>query len=74
MASLENFVNSADTTYVTQRIYSQGIAAIQDAGHRDQQSLLNQINQAYETALSAKSEAYGNTLNISNIGNRTREL
>lgn len=74
LASLENFVNNADTTYVTQGIYHQGIAAIQDAANRDHQSLQNQINQINETALSAKSEAHSNTLSISNIENRTREL
>lgn len=74
LASLENFVNSADTTYVTNGTYFQGIAAIRDAENRDHQSLLNQINQAYETASFAKSEAHSNTLSISNIQNRTREL
>lgn len=74
LASLENFVNSADTTYVTQRIYNQGIATIQDAASRDHQSLQNQINQTNETALFAKSEAHSNTLSISNIEKRTREL
>lgn len=74
LASLENFVNSADTTYVTNRVYHQSIAAIQKEEHQDHQSLLDQINQVNETASFAKSEAHSNTLSISNIQNRTREL
>lgn len=74
LASLENFVNSADTTYVTNGVYFQGIAAIKDAENRDHQSLSDAINQAYEAASFAKSEAHSNTLSISNIQNRTREL
>lgn len=74
LASLENFVNSADTTYVTLKTYYQGIAAMQEAERQGSQYVSNQINHVYETALSAKSEAHGNTAHISNIANRTREL
>lgn len=65
LASLENFTN---------REYHQSIAAIQKAENQEHQSLLDQINQVNETASFAKSEAHSNTLSISNIQNRTREL
>lgn len=70
LASLENFVNSADKTYVPNKVYYQGMVAIQNA----EKGLQDQINQTDETALFAKSEAHSNTLRISNIEERTREL
>ena len=71
---VENFVNSADTTYVPQRIYAQGIANILSDANRDHQSLLNQINQVHEKASFAKSVAQSNELRITNVENRTRKL
>lgn len=74
LASLENFVNSADKTYVPNKIFYQNITAIKNAEIRDHQSLADQINQTYETASLAKSEAQSNTRNIANILNRIIEL